>query len=1539
MAGTINDITNLKFYTAKGYEIPVQKSYTLTWEFKPGNLASQYIQQKLSGYFIGDVEFSDNKISIKPASLLTSFINNGEFYVRFATEDTTDKNNMPVYSYDDIDASTGLLDAEEYYNYIKTLLTEDDNNVVVSINVKNQSFTHTFKFNDIFELNADNNYEEYTVVKTIYTGENINNSEFFQTIGLSKIDLIKLGESSYIQTVFENSVPTIGNYFPFVSYAGDFYQDKVSSDFIAADTLLVLEEVRNEDETFNYVKPYINSQTPYSLVFQPANNSEIKIIDENSEYNILYKSEAAFSLSNEQNNLDIAQPFSFAIAFQAKEEGAYQNLLGIYLRSQDNPNIVFFMGAISVKSEVEGEDERFRTLLTNFGVPDPIYYSNIFAEQDYQEEGKDFKLINRKSKEMMLSYEQIFSYVGTYKALIRAIKFLGYQDIVFKEWYTVKDTNDKLTDIAVQVFDSSNGNFLKQKLADYGISIEDFNNYNKLNRLSMIYHLNEQSDEVEKIKVSLCHYDPSTHKIVSDETTGIKRTFISEVPLTQPVYAYRNTETLAKLYAVKQWLEQHIIGVGAYIADITGEGIYFGWQKTQGYQTQHHLNDFSQEQYYTPDVKEISEFIDSSAIISCTLTELNNSIRFIDYDEIAIDAFDKYDVSINLETTDGIQINTSTLTISNSIEAPVLGDEYEFNLVNKPDSGTLYDWSDKNDSSSQILIQDGEIKFLFDKTTESFIDSSCLPIITLENANIHNAYGKWRNNIKWLIREVTDPETGNIKYLLKNYKYFLSTSNQKIANQYVILEPAANDAYIKYSEKNKWNIPMFIIHGYKFANIDISTNEYEYYNLESSASDYILEIIKGDFLFKQVGNCGCQLSFDSDSLKSANANNYVNEQIIQPIYTYHSDRKAFINIDASTIESEAANTQVDCSADIEYIVNITRDSMNSMIYHIATDIHTFNSGVSADSDIALQDALNFIDSSDYLNEQAEFIQMLTDAKKQELLDKTLEQIIADNYLCNNKIDVDVNHLGEYDIIVKAFDKYNNIFTAKYDNTANVTAAPIAIDSYIYNENSNNTKDFYKYNIDGKLIDSSIIIDDIIENCDEQPKYPKSYHISDIDYNLKNNSVLFDNISYAIDTPKNNDYIIFDTLNERCVDISVNDSTIRLWMLDENPNKIFLFANIPSGMTKKVSVFVYDKILKEFVYSLENCIVVDSFLVNQEDDINYEADSYIDIINDTDNEEILSYLNDNYNIYVLNTTEYDISTNIQLNYDTKKSYIAFKGDQIFNNEDVIKLRYYLDVSVNNSSNGYINVSSGQIINETAYRIIDVNIDSSENTYTYVINGLPNEHLLNNENVHMVIMYAAQYPVKYTTKVIGDATEFNEIIGFNNYSILRDQLTFNSTQLFLNDYLDDTYGIEINDYDPVNLENYWVDFTQFSADSSNMNLYYYHQFPITSEQGYDIIYKSHDINNTFLPDYKIDWRVSNYSVDELDNISENINNIQKETLFRSINNYLTIKPYMLGSHNIELTCTDIYGNRLVNKGEGLLYIKPNTETDKYTNYGYI
>ena len=1514
--GSINDITNLKFYTTRGYEIPMTKSYVLNWEFIPGKLASQYMHNTLNGYFIGDIEFTDpNNLKIKDeedCQLKAICINGGDIYVRFATDDLEDENNIPVFKYPE---NSEALNPKEYYDYLKEILLQNDNKIKVSINIKNKSFEYTFNINEIFTL-SDNpeNILEYFTVKTIYIGENINeNKEYYQYIEATKIDLKTLNNNQtkpVIQQVFEDAVPNIGLYFPFVRYAGDYYQEKISSDFIAADTILVLEQVKNNN-SYSYVTPYITSSTPYSLVFQPETTGELKIIDEASEYNILYKDEAAFTMANEQESKDIAEPFAFTIAFQAKEEGAYQNLLGIYLKSNDqNPDnsIVFFMGAISIKTEVEGEDERFRTLLTNFGIPDPKYYSNIFAEQDYQEECEDYQLINKKSKELMLSYDQIFPYVGTYKALIRAIKFLGYQDIIFKEWYSIKDTNDKITDIAVQVFDSSTGDFLKQKLADYGVSIEDYNNYNKLNRISMIYHFNEQSDDVEKIKTTLVKYeaiDSSHGKIVDASVNYNKFTFISEVPMTRPIFIYRNEETLAKLFAVKQWLEQHIIGVGAYIADITGEGIYFGWQKTQGYQTQHHLNDFSQAQYYTADIKGITEFVDSSAIVSCTLNELNNAVRFIDYDETPIAAFDKYDISINLSADDGTQItkiDTSVLTISNSIEAPVLGDEYEFDLVNRPDSGTLHEWM-PIDSSAEILFQDGEIKFLFDETREADIDSSCLPIITLENANIHNAYGNWRSNVKWMIRETIDPETGNTKYKLQNYKVYLSNSNQKVVDQYIIIEPATEDAYIKYSEKNKWDIPMFIIHGYKFANIVVNEGEEEYYNLDCSTDDYILEILKGDMLFKDRDNCGCQVSFSSDLIQNNSNNNYVNEQQIQPTYTYHSERKAFVNLDSSAIISDAS-TVIECSSEMQNIENILVNNINVTYENIEETIKKYLPGIADNNLIALTEANAFIHNTSYINTLMDFVQNVKDSKKQEILDNVLETIIDTNYICNSSIPVKVTRLGQYELINRSFDKYNNMFPSKYDNKVDVTASPIPMDIYVSNVSSLNNETFYKYNIDGSL-QSKEQLDEIMSYCNNKIKYPKSYPIYNIDYNLENDFIEFDNISYAIDTPKNNDIIIFNTMNERCIDVSEEDGLLRLMMLDENPNKIFLYANT-SNIQKKASVFVYDPLLKEFVYQVENASILDYSMVNQENDINYEADSYIDISVNIDC-SLANYVDDQYKIFVLNTTEYPIdSTNIELDYDARQTYVTFNCDQVFNPEDVIKIRYYMNVSTN--------VSNGQIINETAYRILDVSginydIENEKyNGYVYTINGLPNTNLLDNENIHAYIMYAAQYPVKYSTKVIGRAYEFNEKIGLNNYSVIRDHATFNSTQLFLKDYIDDTYGIEINDYDYVNGEKYWLDFNNFAIDTSVLEMYYYHQFPVTAEQGYNMIFRSHDIRNTFIPNYKVDWNIKVESVDELSNIPENRNNKRKETL-------------------------------LINKGEGMLYIKQNTETAEYYNYGYV
>jgi len=48
-------------------------------------------------------------------------------------------------------------------------------------------------------------------------------------------------------------------------------------------------------------------------------------------------------------------------------------------------------------------------------------------------------------------------------------------------------------------------------------------------------------------------------------------------------------------------------------------------------------------------------------------------------------------------------------------------------------------------------------------------------------------------------------------------------------------------------------------------------------------------------------------------------------------------------------------------------------------------------------------------------------------------------IINNNSSANKSIPVNVTRTGSYELIGRAYDKYNNIYVAKYDNITNVTA--------------------------------------------------------------------------------------------------------------------------------------------------------------------------------------------------------------------------------------------------------------------------------------------------------------------------------------------------------------------------------------------------------------------------------------------------------------------------------------------------------------------
>lgn len=264
------------------------------------------------------------------------------------------------------------------------------------------------------------------------------------------------------------------------------------------------------------------------------------------------------------------KPLSFHIGISSDEEGIYSTIFDLYIVIErisakdieitDSENAfltdVLYIGQFNAYTEIKGYDDRYRTFFTNFGIPDPIDYPTIFKSINPLEDYPNADIVNKKSKELFLSYKDIFPYRGTYKALLNAVKFLGYEDLYFREWYKTNDINnqntkDYLTYIGLNV---KEGLTLDNKLKSVNIDFETYMNLIKLNKLSMVYQINREQGA---------------------DAFG--------VPSVVDVYNYKNADILVKLYSVREWLEKHIIGVNCQITDLTGEGIYFQRFKSVGY--------------------------------------------------------------------------------------------------------------------------------------------------------------------------------------------------------------------------------------------------------------------------------------------------------------------------------------------------------------------------------------------------------------------------------------------------------------------------------------------------------------------------------------------------------------------------------------------------------------------------------------------------------------------------------------------------------------------------------------------------------------------------------------------------------------------------------------------------------------------------------------------------------------------------------------------------------------------------------------------
>jgi hypothetical protein len=189
---------------------------------------------------------------------------------------------------------------------------------------------------------------------------------------------------------------------------------------------------------------------------------------------------------------------------------------------------------VMLRGQTEIEDPRYEINLGNVG---KLVASNdvfIFKTYDINEQGIDWGFLNRKRKEMLMVKDQIYPFIGSYKAIINAINYFGYNDLELYEYYRNVNLQSpdygKLFKFEVpDIFDNTVPGWRENDWIRWTLpnpNVEDTNLFNL------------------------------TYRITDRDGNN--------------VLMYSLAEVITKLMGLKRWLESNVIPISHRILDITG---------------------------------------------------------------------------------------------------------------------------------------------------------------------------------------------------------------------------------------------------------------------------------------------------------------------------------------------------------------------------------------------------------------------------------------------------------------------------------------------------------------------------------------------------------------------------------------------------------------------------------------------------------------------------------------------------------------------------------------------------------------------------------------------------------------------------------------------------------------------------------------------------------------------------------------------------------------------------------------------------------
>lgn len=360
---------------------------------------------------------------------------------------------------------------------------------------------------------------------------------------------------------------------------------------------------------------------------------------------------------------------------------------------------------LNINGQTEIEDIRYKVNLGNSGKlvnSDDVF---IFKTYDINEQGVDWQFLNRKRKEMLLVKDQIYPFIGSYKAIINAINYFGYNDLEFYEYYRNIDffSNEygKLFKVEVpDIFDNNVPGWKENDWIRWTLPNKRFEDTNLFNL---------------------------TYRITDREGNN--------------VLLYSLTEVIVKLMGLKRWLQSNVIPITHKIYDITGRADFV--QTNSIVHKSYSVKSYKITQSMSPvDISLNEAYLmpvnSGSSVYNCVIDfSVQNKDWIPDHFELRIKTYKTYSEWQPFKTYSRGQI------------VSYFGDNYESttdnNRLNNPRKYMdISSWNSTSDYYFGAMVEYKDLYYVYIGTQSSISATASNPFV-----DVNNGYGYWSDITQW----------------------------------------------------------------------------------------------------------------------------------------------------------------------------------------------------------------------------------------------------------------------------------------------------------------------------------------------------------------------------------------------------------------------------------------------------------------------------------------------------------------------------------------------------------------------------------------------------------------------------------------------------------------------------------------------------------------------------------------------------------------------------------------------------------------------